>query len=66
MNRGALVSLLELVNLDHILFGTDFPPSGTIQGTAEALRSLQLFSDSDLRAIERDNLVRLMPRLRIS
>ena len=63
VNRGALVSLLELVNSDHILFGTDFPPGGTIQGTSDALRSLQLFSDSDLRAIERDNIVGLVPRL---
>jgi predicted TIM-barrel fold metal-dependent hydrolase len=62
-NRGPLVSLLELVKPDHILFGTDFPPGGTIQGTSDALRSLQLFSDSDLRAIERDNIVRLIPRL---
>ena len=62
-NRGALVSLLELVKPDHIMFGTDFPPGGTIRNMADALRSLQLFSDDDLRAIERDNAVRLIPRL---
>ena len=61
-NRGALVSLLELVKPDHILFGTDFPPGGTIQGTSDALRALGLFGDSDLRAIERDNIVGLIPR----
>ena len=66
VNRGALVSLLELVESDHILFGTDFPPGGTIQGTSDALRSLQLFNEGDLRAIERDNAVRLIPRLRNS
>jgi len=65
-NRGALVSLLELVSSDHVVFGTDFPPGGTIQGTADALRSLNLFDDSDLRAIDRDNAVRLIPRLRDS
>ena len=63
-NRGALVSLLELVKSDHVLFGTDFPPGGTIRATADALRSLKLFSERDLRAIERDNTVRLIPRLR--
>jgi predicted TIM-barrel fold metal-dependent hydrolase len=63
-NRGALVSLLELVKVDRVLFGTDFPPGGTIQGTADTLRSLKLFSDGDLRAIERDNAVRLIPRLK--
>ena len=62
-NRGALVSLLELVKPDHILFGTDFPPGGTIQGTSDLLRSLRLFSDRELRAIERDNVLRLIPRL---
>jgi predicted TIM-barrel fold metal-dependent hydrolase len=63
VNRGALVSLLELVQSDHIVFGTDFPPGGTIKDTSDTLRSLNLFSDSDLRAIDRDNIVRLIPRL---
>jgi predicted TIM-barrel fold metal-dependent hydrolase len=62
-NRGALVSLLELVGTDHVVFGTDFPPGGTIRGTADALRSLDLFDERALRAIDRDNAVRLIPRL---
>ena len=65
-NRGALVSLLELVKTDHVMFGTDFPPGGTIQAMADALRTLGLFNESDLRAIERDNAVRLIPRLESS
>ena len=65
-NRGALVSLLELVTTDQVMFGTDFPPGGTIQAMADALRTLNLFNESDLRAIERDNAVRLIPRLRDS
>ncbi len=65
-NRGALVSLLELVGTDHIMFGTDFPPGGTILAMADALRTLNLFNESDLRAIERDNAVRLIPRLESS
>jgi len=65
-NRGAMVSLLELVKLDHVMFGTDFPPGGTIQDMADALRSLRLFDESDLRAIERDNAARLIPRLKNS
>ncbi len=64
-NRGAMVSLLELVRTDHVMFGTDFPPGGTIQGMADALRSLELFNESDLRAIERGNAVPLIPRLKI-
>ena len=65
-NRGALVSLLELVDSDHVLFGTDFPPGGTIQDAANALRSQRLFDERDLRAIDRDNAVRLIPRLKNS
>jgi predicted TIM-barrel fold metal-dependent hydrolase len=63
-NAGAIASLQKLVNSDKIMFGTDFPPGGTSQGVAQALRELRMFSESDLRAIERDNAVRLLPRLK--
>ena len=63
VNRGALVSLIELVSPSHVLFGTDFPPGGTNRAVADALASLKLFGDTDLQAIERDNAVRLLPRL---
>jgi 6-methylsalicylate decarboxylase len=62
-NRGALASLRELVPPTRILFGTDFPPGGTSAGVAKALADTGLFSPSDLRAIERENAVRLLPRL---
>jgi predicted TIM-barrel fold metal-dependent hydrolase len=65
-NAGAIVSLQKLVNSDKILFGTDFPPGGSSRAVAQALRDLKMFSDADLRAIERDNAVRLVPRLRSS
>jgi 6-methylsalicylate decarboxylase len=61
-NRGALVSLLELVSSTHIVFGTDFPPGGTSAAVAKALEDVGLFSERDLRAINRDNVVRLLPR----
>jgi 6-methylsalicylate decarboxylase len=61
-NRGAMASLLELVTTEQILFGTDFPPGGTSQDVAKALADLGLFTDSDLRAIDRENAVRLLPR----
>ncbi len=63
-SRGALVSLLELVSSSQILFGTDFPPGGSNAAVAKALASLGLFDADALRAIERDNAVRLLPRLR--
>ena len=62
-NRGALASLLELVSSSHILFGTDFPPGGTNLDLAKAVAELGLFKQDDLRAIERENAVRLLPRL---
>ena len=65
-NRGAIASLLELVGTSHVLFGTDFPPGGTNLAVARAVADLGYFTDGDLRAIERDNAVRLLPRLKAS
>jgi predicted TIM-barrel fold metal-dependent hydrolase len=65
-NRGVVASLLELVSASHILFGTDFPPGGTNAAVAKAVAELGFFTESDLRAIERENAVRLLPRLKAS
>lgn len=62
-NRGAIASLLQLVPTTQVLFGTDFPPGGASLDVANALSALKMLSDSDLRAIDRDNAVRLLPRL---
>lgn len=62
-NKGAIASLRELVPATQILFGTDFPPGGTSFDVANTLRELGMFSAADLRAIDRDNAVALMPRL---
>lgn len=64
VNRGALASLIELVSSSHVLFGTDFPPGGTNAAAAKALADLKLFTDADRQAIERDNAVRMLPRLK--
>ena len=61
-NRGALASLLQLVAPTQIVFGTDFPPGATSAAVAKALVDVGLFSESDLRAIDRGNAVRLLPR----
>jgi predicted TIM-barrel fold metal-dependent hydrolase len=65
-NRGALVSLLELVTTTQIVFGTDFPPGGASRDVARLLAGLDLFDASALRAIDRENAVRLLPRFRPS
>src|SRR5205807_1709389 len=61
-NRGAIASLRELVPATQIVFGTDFPPGGTSAAVAKTLREIGMFSDSDLRAIDRENALRLLPR----
>jgi len=62
-NKGAIASLLQLVTSAQVLFGTDFPPGATSLEVAKTLATIGLFNESDLRAIERDNAVRLLPRL---
>jgi hypothetical protein len=63
-NRGAMVSLLELVTAKQILFGTDFPPGGTSKEVAQLLADLRMFDPAAMRAIDRDNALALVPRLR--
>ena len=63
-NRGALASLLELVNASQILFGTDFPPGGSSQDIARQLAQVGLFDQNAMRAIDYENAVRLLPRLK--
>jgi predicted TIM-barrel fold metal-dependent hydrolase len=62
-NAGAIASLLQLVTPAQVLFGTDFPPGGASLDVARTLTELKVFSDGDRRAIDRDNAVRLLPRL---
>ena len=63
-NRGALASLLELVPKSQVLFGTDFPPGGSSVELAKMLAAVGFFNPTDLRAIEQENAVRLLPRLK--
>jgi 6-methylsalicylate decarboxylase len=63
-NKGAIASLLQLVPASQILFGTDFPPGGSNADILRTLAGLGFFNAADLRAIERDNVVGLLPRLR--
>ena len=58
----ALASLLKLVSVSQVLFGTDYP----FRTSADHVRGLTEYglTASDLRAIDRDNALRLMPRLR--
>jgi predicted TIM-barrel fold metal-dependent hydrolase len=60
-NRYALSSLLQLVTVDRVLYGTDFP----FRTPAENVAGLTAcgFSTADLQAIGRDNALQLLPQL---
>jgi predicted TIM-barrel fold metal-dependent hydrolase len=62
-NRGALMSLTQLVPASQIVFGTDFPPGGSSTAVAQALADSRVFGEADLQAVGRDNALRLLPRL---
>jgi predicted TIM-barrel fold metal-dependent hydrolase len=58
----ALASLLKLIPVSQVVFGTDFPyrtAADHVKGLAE-----YGFSASDLQAIDRENALRLLPRLK--
>src|SRR5262249_35239393 len=59
---GQLAALMMIVSVPHVLFGTDVP----FRPAAEAVAGLADygFDAADLRAIERDNALALLPRLR--
>ena len=61
-NPGALASLLKLVTTTQCFVGHRFPARGPSLTPATSLSQIG-FSEADLRAIERDNAVRLLPRL---
>jgi predicted TIM-barrel fold metal-dependent hydrolase len=63
-NRFAFSALLQLVEIDRVLFGSDYPfaPEDTTTASIAGLGKLGL-STADLMAIERDNALRLLPDL---
>ncbi|MGH7391750.1 MAG: amidohydrolase family protein [Candidatus Rokuibacteriota bacterium] len=60
----ALASLLKLIPVSQVVFGTDFP----YRTAADHVRGLTEygFGPGDLQAIDRDNALQLMPRLKTS
>ncbi len=64
-NPYTLPSFKKFVPTSQILFGTDFPlGGGSAAIVAKGLRDNGGFTDAELRAIERDNALTLLPRLR--
>ena len=59
----ALASLTRMVPISQILWGTDFP----FRFGVEYVKALgEFFGESDLRKIDRDNVLALLPRWRAS
>jgi 6-methylsalicylate decarboxylase len=57
---GALASLMKLVSVSQVVFGTDFP----FRTSIDHVKGLTAyFSAGDLKAIDRDNALKLLPRL---
>ncbi len=56
-----MAALLKFVDISHVMFGTDYPYV-TVDENLNDLRSLGL-SAAEMRAIERENVIRLLPRL---
>jgi predicted TIM-barrel fold metal-dependent hydrolase len=66
MSPSATPTLLATVDPDRILFGTDWPPTPAhvlIDSVTPALDSDPCLSEAQLRGINRENALRLMPGL---
>jgi len=64
-DRSAMISLKTVVPVSQILFGTDYPYQ-TAEEHVAGLRNSGVFNDRELRAIGRDNALRLLPTLRLA
>ena len=59
-----LPSVKALVPVSHFLFGTDYPLGAGIGPVAKGLTENGGFSERELSAIERENALELIPRLK--
>jgi predicted TIM-barrel fold metal-dependent hydrolase len=64
--RYTLRSLQELIDISHILFGSDYPflPEPVVSATISDFQSYDGFTEQDRRVIEWGNALSLFPRLR--
>lgn len=57
-----MAALLKFTSVSQVLFGTDYPYVSVVENANDLMKAG--LSPADLRAIERDNAVRLMPQLK--
>ena len=62
-NPVAMTALKQVVTTKQIVFGADFPYS-TIADHVQGLRECGAFNAEELRAIERENALSLLPKYR--
>jgi predicted TIM-barrel fold metal-dependent hydrolase len=62
-NPAAMAALLKVVPVTQIVFGTDYPFDNAAEN-AKGLLECGLFKSRDLRAIDRENALRLLPKFR--
>jgi predicted TIM-barrel fold metal-dependent hydrolase len=60
-----MISLKAIIPVSQILFGTDYPYQ-TAEEHVAGLKNSGAFNDRELRAIGRDNALRLLPTLRLT
>jgi predicted TIM-barrel fold metal-dependent hydrolase len=67
-SRYTLRSLQELIDISHIVFGSDYPflPEPVVAATISDFQSYDGFTKQDRRVIESSNALSLFPRLRQS
>ena len=61
----SLLPVLQCTSPDHILFGTDWPaaPEYAVDEMVEQLVAFDVLSEAEHGGVDRDNAVRLFPRL---
>lgn len=64
-SRNSLLPTLEVTSPDHILFGTDWPAAAepTVVRNIANLTAFDGFTQDELRGVERENALKLFPRM---
>ena len=63
-NKASMSALSAIIPVSQIMFGTDFPYRTSIDHV-KGLRDAGVFTDAQLMDIERDNALKLLPRLAV-
>jgi 6-methylsalicylate decarboxylase len=63
-NPVSMAGLRKIVPVSQILFGTDFPYGKIAEDAVKNLQECGVFNARELRAIDRENALRLLPRFK--